>query len=260
MEVTGAGFLANRVVVVTRPAHQAAPLAEMIRAAGGRPLLFPVIEIADIEDSGPLNRLVDRLDEFNYAVFVSPNAVYKALTLIKARRSLPSTLRFAAVGRGSVRELAKFGVSEVIAPARFDSEALLALREFANVVGQRVVIFRGVGGRDLLCDALIARGAQVEYAECYRRVLPQADPSPLLAAWQAHALSAVTVTSSEGLHNFCTLIGDAGLRWLNKTPLFVPHTRIAATARDLNLNVVVQTAQGDDGLLAGLQQWFTAHN
>src|SRR5215218_1753423 len=76
MEVTDAGLLANRGIVVTRPAHQATPLAEMIRAAGGHPLLFPVIEIADIEDSGPLNRLVDRLDEVDCAIFVSPNAVY----------------------------------------------------------------------------------------------------------------------------------------------------------------------------------------
>jgi uroporphyrinogen-III synthase len=260
MEVTRAGPLASRGIVVTRPAHQAVPLAEMIRAAGGRALLFPAIEIADIEDSGPLDQLVDRLDEVDCAVFVSPNAVYKAMTLIKARRTAPVNLRYAAVGRGSVRELAKFGVGEVVAPVRFDSEALLALPEFASVAGQRVVIFRGVGGRDLLGEALVARGAHVEYAECYRRVLPRADPSPLLAAWQAHELNAVTVTSSEGLHNFCALIGEVGRAWLEKTPLFVPHTRIAATARELNLRVVVQTAQGDDGLLAGLQQWFAAHS
>jgi uroporphyrinogen-III synthase len=259
MEVTDAGLLANRGIVVTRPAHQATPLAEMIRAAGGHPLLFPVIEIADIEDSGPLNRLVDRLDEVDWAIFVSPNAVYKALTLIKARRALPAKLRYAAVGLGSVRELATFGVTEVVAPARFDSEALLALPEFDNVTGKRIVTFRGVGGRDLLGEALVARGAHLEYAECYRRVLPRADPSSLLAAWRTNALSAVTVTSSEGLRNFCTLIGEAGRAWLNKTPLFVPHARIAATARELNLNLVVHTAQGDGGLLAGLQQWFSAH-
>src|SRR4051812_29634579 len=196
MEVTRTGPLASRGIVVTRPAHQAAPLAEMIRVAGGRVLLFPAIEIADIEDSGALDRLIDRLDEVDCVVFVSPNAVYKAMTLIKARRAQPLNLRYAAVGRGSVRELAKFGVSEVVAPARFDSEALLALREFANVAGQRIVIFRGVGGRDLLGEALVARGAHVEYAECYRRVLPRADPSPLVAAWEGGEINGGTGTHS----------------------------------------------------------------
>ena len=64
--------------MVTRPAHQAAHLAESIRAAGGNALLFPVIEIADIEDARPLLALIDRLDEFDWAIFVSPNAVNKA--------------------------------------------------------------------------------------------------------------------------------------------------------------------------------------
>ncbi len=251
--------LGDRGIVVTRPAHQAAPLAEMIRAAGGRAILFPVIEIADIEDVRPLTELVGRLDAFDRAIFVSPNAVYKAMTLIKAQRALPPHLKYAAVGRGSVRELGKFGVTDVVAPARFDSEALLALPEFSDVAGQRLIIFRGVGGREVLGEALIARGARVEYAECYRRVLPQADPARLLEAWQANALDAITVTSSEGLHNFCALIGTRGRAWLENTPLFVPHARIAGTARELKLTAVVQTAHGDDGLVAGLQQWFAAH-
>jgi uroporphyrinogen-III synthase len=258
MPVTNAGPLANRGIVVTRPAHQAVAFAELIRAAGGHPILFPVIEIAAIDDTRALNELIDRLEQFDRAIFVSPNAVYQAMTLIKARRALPVQLTYAAVGRGSVRELGKFGVTGVVAPARFDSEALLALPQFADVAGRRVVIFRGVGGRDLLGEALTARGARVEYAECYRRVRPRADPSPLLEAWQANALDAVTVTSSEGLQNFCALIGERGRAWLAKTPLFVPHARIAATARELALTAVVQTAQGDEGLLAGLQQWFAA--
>src|SRR5258705_13861918 len=70
MPVTSAGPLANRGIVVTRPAHQAAPLAEMIRAAGGRPILFPVIEIAEIDDTRALNELIDRLGQFDPGVFV----------------------------------------------------------------------------------------------------------------------------------------------------------------------------------------------
>lgn len=253
------GALAGRCIVVTRPAHQAEPLAELIRRAGGDPLLFPAIEIADVEDAGPLNALIDRLDEFERAFFVSPNAAHAAMTAITARRALPAALKYAAVGSGSVRALNKFGVTDVLAPARFDSEALLGMPELAEVAGQRLVVFRGVGGRDVLRDALIARGAHVEYAECYRRRLPSADSAPLFAAWQSNALHAVTVTSSEGLHNLCVLVGAEGSAWLRRTPLFVPHARIAASARDLQFAEVVQTAQGDDGLLAGLGQWFATH-
>jgi uroporphyrinogen-III synthase len=257
--VSAAAPLGNRGIVVTRPAHQAAALADMIRAAGGRPLLYPVIEIADIEDARPFDAIIERLDEFDRAIFVSPNAVDKALNRINARRKLPAALKFAAVGRGTVRALARFGVTGVTAPERFDSEALLELPGLTAVAGQHVVIFRGEGGRDALGVALTARGARVEYAECYRRTLPQAAPAPLLEAWEAGTLDAVTITSSEGIRNLRTLIGARGERWLKQTPVFAPHPRIARTAHELGIDTVVTTAQGDEGLLTGLNEWFAAH-
>ncbi len=251
--------LTGRGIVVTRPAHQAARLAELIRAAGGTPILFPAIEIAAVNDPRPLNALIDRLEQFDLAIFVSPNAAGQAMNLIRARRALPPRLKFAAIGRASVRELEKFGVTEVIAPAHFDSEALLELPELNNVAGRRIVIFRGEGGREVLGETLTARGAIVEYAECYRRGRSQAEPAPLLAAWARNELDAVVVTSSEGLRNFFELVGPPGQRELVKTPVFVPHPRIEGTARELGLAKVVLTAQGDEGLSRGLAQWFAAN-
>jgi len=252
--------LAGRGIVVTRPAHQAAHLVELITAAGGKPVLFPVIEIVEVDDLQPLIGLIERLDEFELAIFISPNAVNKAMNLIKARRELPPRLKFAAIGRGSVRELKHFGLTEVIAPARFDSEALLELPEMKDVAGKRIVIFRGDGGRELLGDTLTARGAAIEYAECYRRGRPQIDAAPLLKAWARNELHAIIVTSNEGLHNLFDLVGKLGQSWLRKTPLFVPHPRIEQAARELGLASVVLTAQGDEGLVRGLAQWFAGES
>jgi len=252
--------LEGRGIVVTRPAHQAAHLSDLIRAAGGRVILFPVIEIVEAGDLQPLLALIDRLDEFDLAIFISPNAVNKAMNLIKARRALPPHLQLAAIGRSGVRELKHFGITAVIAPAaRFDSEALLELPALQEVAGKRIVIFRGDGGRELLGDTLTARGAAIEYAECYRRGRPQLDAAPLLKAWARNELHAIISTSSEGLHNLFDLVGKLGQSWLRKTPLFVPHPRIEQTARELGLATVVLTAQGDEGLVEGLAQWFAAH-
>ena len=249
--------LAGRGIVITRPAHQAQPLADLIRAAGGNPILFPVLEILDAGDLRPLNALIDRLDEFDLAIFISPNAVNKAMNLIAARRGLPSRLRMAAIGRGSVKELKRFGISDVIAPTKkFDSEALLELPGLQNIAGRHVVIFRGDGGRELLGDVLTARGARVEYAECYRRGKPNQDATPLMKAWARNELHAITVTSSEGLRNLFDMIGKLGQTWLKKTPLFAPHPRIAAAARELGLTAVIETGPGDEGLIVRLEQYF----
>jgi uroporphyrinogen-III synthase len=251
--------LAGRSVVVTRPAHQAQAFARLVSGAGGRAILFPAIEIGDIEDLGPFARLVDRLDEFDLAIFVSPNAVERAMSLIRGRRAFPSRLRIATVGSGSVRALERFGIASVLAPqGRFDSEALAELPELEAMNGRRVVIFRGAGGREALGEVLRSRGAVVEYAECYRRVRPQIDAAPLLQAWSRKGVDAITATSSEGLRNFAEMIGPAGRERLLETPVFVPHPRIAEAARGLQVRRVIVTGPGDEGMLAGLIAYFDA--
>ena len=249
--------LAGRRVVVTRPAGQTGHMAALIRAAGGEPVLFPALEILDAEDLQPVLALIDRLDVFDLAIFISANAVNRALDLVHARRAWPAGLRVATVGRGSERELQRRGFAAVIAPSeRFDSEALLDRPELKDMQGKRVVIFRGDGGRELLGDTLSARGAVVEYAECYRRSRPKADTAPLLALWGRRQLDAFTVTSSEGLANLYDMLGDAGRKWFKQTPLFAPHERIAAAARALGVQTVLLTGPGDEGLVAGLAAFF----
>ncbi|MBZ0104675.1 MAG: uroporphyrinogen-III synthase [Sulfuricella denitrificans] len=243
-------------VVVTRPAHQAQPLAKLIGSAGGEAILFPVLEILDAANLSQLNELIARLDEFDVAIFISPNAVSKAIQLIRARRQLPPQMVIAAIGKGSKNALERCGITQVIVPeAQFDSEGLLALPQFQNMHGRRVVIFRGEGGREFLGEALVSRGATLEYAECYRRAMPDTDATPLLHRWARGEIHAITVTSSESLHNLFELLGQSGQQWLRKTPLFVPHERIAEAARGMGLVQAIVTPPGDEGLITGLSEW-----
>jgi len=252
--------LVGRRIVVTRPAGQAAHLATALSDAGALPVLFPVLEIRPLEDVAPLLAAAARLDACDLAVFVSPNAIEQALSVILPRRPWPAGLCVSTIGKGSERELERHGVRNVVSPAlRFDSEALLELPELQHVAGKQVMIFRGDGGRELLGDTLQARGAQVEYVTCYRRGKPALDPAPLLRLWEEGRLDAVTLTSSEGLRNFHEMLGHLGQAWLRKTPCFVPHARIAEQARHFGIANVITTGPGDDGLLAGLVQYFASH-
>jgi len=151
--------------------------------------------------------------------------------------------------------LAAHGVAGCVAPReRFDSEALLELPELATgrVAGKRVAILRGDGGRELLAETLRARGAEVDCITCYRRSGPADGVAPLLAAWRAGKLDALTVSSSEGLRYLVDLLDGEGRRYLQKTPVFVPHARIAESARALGLSNIILTAAADAGILAGL--------
>jgi uroporphyrinogen-III synthase len=250
--------LTGRHIVVTRPAGQATHLAEQLYELGAHPVLYPVLAIEDVSDTTPILDAAIRLEEYDWAMFVSPNAVDKALAVVLAHRKWPADVRVATVGHSSEQALARHGIGGVVAPLeRFDSEALLALPEFADVAGQHVLIFRGDGGRDLFGDTLKARGAQVDYVTCYRRGKPALDATPLLKLWGEGRLDAVTVTSSEGLRNFYEMIGKLGQGWLKRTPTFVPHARIAEQARALGLHEVIETGPADAGLLTGLLEYFS---
>lgn len=249
------GPLAGKTIVVTRPRAQAGPLAAAIAAQGGQPLIFPLLEISPAADTQPLADAVARLADYSLAVFISPNAVDHALPAILARGGWPAGLLPAAVGQGTVKALAAHGISGCVAPSeRFDSEALLALPELAaeRVAGRRIAIFRGDGGRELLADTLRARGAEVDCVSCYRRSGPADGVASLLDAWRAGRLDALTVSSSEGLRYLVDLLDAEGRAWLQKTPVFVPHARIADNARALGLSNIILTEAADAGILAGL--------
>ncbi len=254
------GALAGTRVLVTRPAHQAERLCELIEAEGGEVVRFPVLEIADPADGAALRSVIDRLETFDIAVFISPNAVTKAMNLILARRTLPPRLRLAAIGRQSAAELKHLGCPADIYPRqRFDSEALLAMEAMQPpaVAGMRIVIFRGEGGREHLGDTLRRRGAEVEYAEAYRRTRPEADTGRLMRLWVRGQLDIVTVTSSEGLRNLYDMVGKLGRQWLRDTPLVVLSERTAELARGLGFKHAPMVAEqaSDEGIVRAVRQW-----
>jgi uroporphyrinogen-III synthase len=254
--------LSKRRIVVTRPAEQADKLAGQIEARGGIAVRFPVLAIFDADDPRPLQAATEDIEDYDFAVFVSPNAAEKALGAITARRAWPERVVAAAMGETSARAIARFGVTRIVTPGggRFDSEALLARPEFAPqaIRGKRVAIFRGDSGRELLGETLEARGARVSRIPCYRRGRPDIDTAPLRALLAQGGIDAVTVTSSEGLRNLAAMVGSAGEPALKAVPLFVAHQRIAEEARQMGFAEVIVTAPGDAGLLAGLEARFGA--
>ncbi|HFE36943.1 MAG TPA: uroporphyrinogen-III synthase, partial [Gammaproteobacteria bacterium] len=97
--------LNNIGILVTRPAHQAEPLCRLISQHGGNPIRFPVLEIIDIGDNPHFSNQIQRLNEFDIAIFISPNAAEKAITRIKSVSKWPNHIKIAAVGKSSAKAL-----------------------------------------------------------------------------------------------------------------------------------------------------------
>jgi len=243
-------------VLVTRPKLQAEGLCVAIESKGGRVIRFPVVEIADPVNLDPIYRILNHLDDYDIAIFISPNAVLKTLNAMKRERLIfPQSLQIAAIGKGSVNALNAKGVSVDVYPQhQFNSEALLAQEGMHHVQNKRILIFRGEGGREVLAETLRQRGANVSYAEVYRRILPDFDITTLVEMWSG--VDVVTVTSNEGLQNLYNMTSSDGHVQLLSTQLLVISHRAVSLAKKLGFSkpVWVTKEVSNDAIIEVLQK------
>ena len=246
-------------IAITRPVEQAKKLNALIEQAGGTPILFPLIEITPLNDYRQFDAVISCIADFDWAIFISSNAVQNGMPKLVKHGITNNNLgnpKFAAIGPLTAAELQSFGVKDVLIPqGRFDSESLLAMPEMINVAGKKIMIIRGIGGRDVLAEILRERGATVTFAECYQRINPQTNCDLLAKLYAENKLHGIVVTSSEAMRHLLDLADNAD--WLKHITLFVNHARIAELPRQLGLKVVAASAPGDDAMLALLQICLT---
>ncbi len=249
--------LAGCGVLIVRPAGLGERLSKLLREEGAQPILFPTIEVLPATRTARLDMLIARLHTFDWAIFISPTAAREGLRAVRARRHWPSQPRVAAVGRGTAAALEELGFARVLAPAApGDSESLAAMPELRDLAGQNIAIFRGEGGREQLARVLAGRGARVEYAECYRRGRPGTDPLPLLESWRSKGVQAICAASGEAIANLRAILAEEGMALARETPVFVPHPRIAAAARDAGFAHAIVVTGGDEATVEGLAAFF----
>ena len=122
--------LKNKTVVVTRPAHQADNLCNLIHDNGGKAIRFPVLEIIDPPDPLNTQEIRSKIAGADMIIFISPNAVDYGMRAIDEAGGIPVSINVAAVGQGSAKKLAARNQNVDIFPSdSFNSEALLAMEE-----------------------------------------------------------------------------------------------------------------------------------
>lgn len=242
--------LAGAKVLVTRPVGQQATLMAAIEAAGGRALHLPALTIHPHAQTESLLRL-RHAAAYDWLIFISRNAVEHALSVLP-RQGLP---RLIAIGNATAAAIRAAGLNVALHPERFDSEGLLA-RLPHDMSGQRVLIVRGVGGREQLAAGLAARGASVEYAEVYRRGCPESLAADLQRVL-AEGIDIVTTTSGDVLQNLLQMAGEQRERLL-QLPLVVMSQRgaeLAQAAGFTHTPIYVAPQASDAGIVSALRAW-----
>ena len=248
-------------VLITRPVGQGELLQAKLEAKGAEVLHFPTIEIAPVARSPELERSLEPMGSYHYAIFISPNAVEYAAEFVDLS-ALPTKLKVAAIGPGTARALTARGRKPDILPRDgANSEALLRLKSLNKVAGKRILIVRGLGGRELLAETLEERGAYVEYAEVYRRNVPRIDQSELTEWFRKGKLDAITVTSRDALLNLERMLSPGLTPYFKSAQLVVPSARMVklATALGARRRPVIAGEATDTALVNGLVNWWKTH-
>ncbi len=221
-------------ILLTRPERQAQVLAHSIVVLGGSAFVYPSVEIVPLREQSGLLQLVQDLPSIDMLIFVSANAVECAHeTLEQYYPSLPSQLKIAAIGPATQAALFARSIPVHICPDNhYSSEALLSLVQLQQVARKRIAIIAGEGGRSLLSEVLIERGAEVIKCAVYRRVKPcNIKPLPSISM-----VDIVLGTSCTCIENFCEILGDAKSTWFDKITLLVSSERILKRARELGFH------------------------
>jgi uroporphyrinogen-III synthase len=244
-------------VLVTRPEHQANHLCQLIEAEGGAAVRYPALVIKPRPDRAAVRAAIGPADRYDLVVFVSANAVRFGADILDQRRDVP----VAAIGQATAAALNAAGYRVSLMPEEgIDSESLLAMPQLAHMSGQRVLIVRGIGGRDLLLEVMTARGAQVQHAEVYIR--EAAYPSMERKAeveelWRQGGISVYTATSVELLEALIGIVTPRCRELMHSTALVTGSQRVADAATRLGLgSPLILADSADDAALTGaLIRW-----
>ena len=192
--------LHGRTVAVTRARAQASALAARLRDLGAAVVEAPAIRIE------PLDTPLPPVAGYDLVCVTSPNGAELLLDRLRDARELAG-ITVAAIGPGTARALRARGVEPDVVPERAVAEGLA--EALAGHPVRRALIARGAAGRDVLPDALRARGAEVDVVALYETVAEPLDDATREAAAGADY---VLFTSASSVRFFARAAGNGALR------------------------------------------------
>ncbi len=251
--------LANKTVLITRPARFVEYLASELSASGAVPIVFPTIAIEYTADNNKIGTLLDNLNNNSLVIFTSRNAVDSvAACLIRYRYGWPKKLRCAAVGPNTAAAvLDAFGSSDVIAPAsQYSFKALLAESELQDLSEVTVVLLDGGGERShQQIQKLKEHGCEtVIHHIVYKRVLPNIDVQPVKNRMDQGPVDFVVLTSVVGAQNLFKLLGAEYSYKLKVSCMIVYSERIKQYLIKMGYErVVVSKMPADSSVLEAMR-------
>lgn len=189
-------------IVITRDRAQSADLEQRLTALGAEVLECPVIEIQ------PLEFRTDKLDQYDWVIFTSVNAVRHFIGRLEDVRQMKG--RIAAVGASTKAALESYHLNVDRVPREYVAEGIVEAFAQDDLAGKRILLPRAAEARDVVPVELERRGATVDVLDVYRTMLPS-DAAPRAAEAFGIKPDWVTFTSSSTVKNLLAVTDHSRL-------------------------------------------------
>lgn len=246
-----AGFL----LISLRPVGGHAGLRRAATRMGGQVMAMSPLRIVERSDAHTRVQLRDAM-QCGCVVFTSPAAVRAASRLQTLKPERMQAIL--GVGESTRRALQRAGIAQAQAPARMDSEGVLAMPQITSLQrGDAVGLVTAPGGRGEITQQLQARGMNVVRADVYARAQARiAD-----AAWQRllraldDAASPVflALSSGEAFDAFLAQAPSLIEQALHSVTVIAASQRLATLARERGFkHIVIAASARPQDLLAAI--------
>lgn len=242
-------------VLVTRPASQAEEICPLLEALGCEVLRQPLLKIEAVDETPAIKSQFMDIDLFDVVIAISRNAAEMGLsTMDQYWPQWPLGIDWIAIGPVTAEVMTNAGLDVKIPAEKFDSEGALEMPELTDVAGKKILIWRGVGGRETLASTLRERGAEVIYAELYQRLVPEYSEEEWLQVLVPKPL--LLVSSGQGLEAIASQQPKIAERVRG---IIAPSRRVAELAGSLGFEKIQIAASAQDvDMLAAVKKWIAA--
>lgn len=204
-------------MVITRSAEQSAAVARELSARGAIPVVLPLVSFADPEDFAPLDAAIVKIEQFDWIIFTSAQAVRavvkRSLKLKNPLIQAGGKLRIASVGPVTAEAARDAGLS-VDYVAGMHTGAALANELGKRLFGMKVFLPRSDRANPDLPPVLMRHGARVSEVVAYRTLRPtEIDQRNLRQVAEGDA-DAVLFFSPSAVQSFVSLFGGEQVRKL----------------------------------------------
>ncbi len=208
--------LFGKRIVLTRVREQGGRFSRQLERFGAEIFYLPTIQIVPPNSFDFLDDAIEKIEEFDWILFTSANAVQGFLDRLMARgrdvRHLRGTL-ICSVGTATARALHERGIKTDLIPREFRGEGIIdALAKQGGIQGKRVLIPRAEKAREMLPESLRKSGAEVVVATTYRNIEPRIDPEDLQEILVRRKAHIIVFTSPSSIRNFMKAVEEQGLQ------------------------------------------------